>query len=391
MLDALGVWEINTTQAKRVNICNNEIYYSSLPLTHTDKTSIYVLPRMWAEVNNNKFYGDTYGNATTAVELHGSNCEFKNNTVVGFRSPVFVTPNAQEDNNPVLQNMYVRDNNFVSCQNGVLIWVESSADLNRPIENVHITGNKVLIDSRLITTKDMGLPNGTGVGFLGSDEDCVIDGLYIQDNKINYNYNPENIGENTKAGIDLTSFMPNAAFKWSNIYVQDNIIENAPCNGIAIGNTVIGPHTSSIDNVLISGNNVLNCGVSQFDVNSYAVKVHNPSKLSKIRVTDNTFSETVDAGITYMKFVSIDVGDNSAVSGVRTYDNETSFSRNTSINDMYNVKDILINDLRKNHLNHIDTNTKAKYGSTFKDISTGATIVQSSLDANTPLWKTITH
>lgn len=304
---------------------------------------------------------------------------------------MFLTPNAQEDNSPVYNNVIVADNNFQSCQNGVIIWVESSANLNRPIENVHIRGNKVLIDSRLITNTDMGLPNGTGVGFLGSDEDCVIDGLYIKDNKINYNYNPENIGENTKAGIDLTSFMPNANFKWSNIYVQNNIVESAPCNGISVGNTVVGSHTSSIDNMFISGNNVLNCGISRVGENCFAVRIHNPSRLGKIRIADNTFTETEDAGVTWMQFISVDVGDGSAVSGVRFYDNETSFTRNTSINNMCKTNGVLVNDLRKNHLNHTDTETKAKYGSTFKDLNTGKVIVQSSLDANNPIWKEVTY
>ena len=390
MLDALGVWEINTTQAKRVYICNNEVHYSSVAVTHTDKTAFYVLPRQWAKVNENKFYGDTYGNATTAVELHGSNCEFKRNTVVGFRSPLFITPNAQEANDPVLRNICAIDNNFVSCQNGVLIWVESSANLNRPIENVHIRGNKVLIDSRLVTNKDLGITNGTGVGFLGSDEDCVIDGLYIQNNKINYNYNTENLKKDTQAGIDLTSFIPNAAFKWSNIYVQNNIVENAPCNGISVGNKAVGSHTSSIQNVTVSDNDVLNCGLGQVD-NSFAVHIHNPSNLSKIKVHGNNFTETSDAGVTWMRFVAVDIGDGSEKTGVRFYDNDTSFSRDTSINDMYSINDVLVDDFRKNHLNHIDTNTKARIGSRFHDLNTGKIIVQSSLNADIPVWKEVTY
>lgn len=390
MLDVLGVWEINTTQAEVVNICDNELYYSAVPITHTDKTAFYVLPRRSGEIKNNKLFGDTYGNATTAVEIHGSNCEFIGNTVTGFRSPLFISPSNREANSAVVSNIYVTNNDFNACQSGVIIWVESAENLSKPLQNIQITGNKVLIDSRLITNKDMGLLNGTGVGFLGADSDCEIDGLYIKDNKINYLYNAENIGKDSPAAIDLISFMPNSAFKWSNIFIQNNTIENAPCNGIALGNTSASSHTSSISNVLVSGNSVIDCGAALFNANSYAVRVFNPSNMSKIRFTSNTLTETSNS-VTYMKFINVDAGDGSAATGVRFYDNETSFHRSTSINEMYVAGGVMINDFRKNHLNNNDTDTKAKYGSTFTDLNTGSTIVQSSLNANTPVWKTITH
>lgn len=151
-------------------------------------------------VSNNimtsRFGAGTTG-ARTAVEIHGSNHKFINNTITGFRYGVNVCSGGDNKSNQPSVHQYYIDNKMVNVGCGFAIW---GID-NKWFDNLVFERNDITID---VTGWKDAYPEFYGIGIVsyrGNPPPLTMENVRIVDNHITYLNS--NGGVDRSAGIRL--------------------------------------------------------------------------------------------------------------------------------------------------------------------------------------------
>jgi polygalacturonase len=235
-------------------------------------------------VISNNIMTSRFGSGTTgtrtAVEIHGSNHKFINNTITGFRSGVNVCSGADEKVAGPSVHQYYIDNKMVNVGCGFNIWGLE----NRTFDNLVFERNDITID---VTGWQNIFPEFFGIGLITYNPlytPLLMENVKIIDNQISF-INSEG-GNKYSFGIRLVSNnldTPNAINKTArivNCQVLRNTISGAYLNGIYLN--CIVKNMEIADNIIIDPG----MGIAEPQWRS-AIKLAN--KMEAVRIINNMF------------------------------------------------------------------------------------------------------
>ncbi|MCJ8191770.1 hypothetical protein [Sphingomicrobium aestuariivivum] len=215
-----------------------------------DNSAIYINGRSYA-VRDNRFRGPpTPEGGRCAIEAHGYDMIVANNLVEGYRTGVNLVSTNTID--PVATNSIVSANIVRGAETGVQLWAISG----HALENFTISGNILDIDPGFDPSsinRSGGVVIAGGAGLDGTIGPGMIHGNFIIHRQfVGNGVNPDN----DSAGICLD----HSAGDLVDLIVSDNVIRDAPNNGISVftrSGTSRRLHVSR-NRIIDAGHNVAN-------------------------------------------------------------------------------------------------------------------------------------
>lgn len=280
-----GVWAIYALKRAENLVIDNCIFDNIGGYTKNDwdHSCIRIDGHGPVVVSNNimksQFGAGTTG-TRTAVEIHGSNHKFINNTISGFRSGVNVCSGGDDKKDEPSVHQYYIGNTMVNVGSGFNIWgIE-----NRTFDNLVFERNDITIDQT--AWKDI-YPEFFGIGLVTYNPDycpILIENMKILDNNITF-INTEG-GNKYSFGLRLVSNnldSPNDLNDKSlilNSQISRNTISGSYLNGIYLN--------CKTKNLEISENIIINSGLGSSETEwKSAIKLVN--KLDNVSIKNNRF------------------------------------------------------------------------------------------------------
>ena len=244
-------------------------------------------------VSNNimtsRFGSGTTG-ARTAVEIHGSNHKFINNTMTGFRYGINVCSGGDDKRTEPSVHQYYIENKFVNVGCGFAIW----GIRNRKFDNLVFERNDITID---VTGWRKFFPEFYGIGIVtyrGQNPPELMQNVRIVDNQITYinsdGGNERSSGIRLDFSIYTDKWSENPAGRIENCQILRNTIYGAYMTGIYMN--CVGKNIDIADNVIIdpgkgSRNDEWNCAIKLAD------------DLENVRIFNNAFYTQMPKHILY--------------------------------------------------------------------------------------------
>ena len=230
-------------------------------------------------IMTSRFGAGTTG-ARTAVEIHGSNHKFFNNTITGFRYGVNVCSGADDKAGEPSVHQYYVENKMVNVGCGFVIWgIE-----NKKFDDLVFERNDITID---VTGWRNIFPEFYGIGLVTYNADYtpqLMENVKIVDNQITF-INSEG-GNKYSFGIRLVSSnldeanAENITARLVNFQILRNTINGAYLNGIYLN--------CIAKNVKIADNIIIDPGKATADPEwRSAIKLQN--KMENVSITNNIF------------------------------------------------------------------------------------------------------
>jgi hypothetical protein len=294
--NSVGVWSIITNQVtntiirncKGVNIGNTTFEYDT-SFIYSDGDN--------ATIENNHIVATGKG-VSTAIEVHRSNKQVRNNIIEGFRTGILY---ASEYG--VADNIHIENNILKNVTAGVNVWATE-----HPIKNIHIKGNDVYVDN--LYHAQYGA-DGITVTDISTN---LIDGMFIKDNTIIFDGTINYLPRNGVYNGGITILTPNI----KNIFIENNLIKNPPQCGIGFN----VPQT--IENLLVSRNTIINAGKSATDNYRFGIVFFDPQYYVNTKVDNNIIQDNRETKVTEVAivFLSTHSGVDNASTELKVIHNE---------------------------------------------------------------------
>lgn len=258
---SINMLNFNSSKSGNVNISdckfifqhnrNNKNYYDNSVIYSENKS---------AEISHNVFdvSSESIGFGTCAIELHGDNQIAKKNLIINFNVGVNLCSGFDRYNSNI-GNCFVQDNEMRNVNNGVHIWIFKNA-----LNNIKISGNKILINQFQFTkAKDpTAIFATTGIRLVypkivENRKNQINNNWTITNNIISFQ--KESIGNKVNrvylsGGINFPYFS-----SLRNILISNNKILNSPTTAIRVVQN--GKH-NFLDNFKILNNDIENSGLN---------------------------------------------------------------------------------------------------------------------------------
>lgn len=203
----------------------------------------------------------------TAIETHASNCVVSGNAIYNFQIGINITGTSQTG---TTVNQICSNNTFHVSRDGILIWSQTLAPANATVGliNAIVSGNTVHVNPyQFPFTMSAG---GRGISIYGGSTSVSYENLAVADNIIRYEREAGTpyINKFTSKSFGAISSYENGhpTTLASHFSIKNNKIINCPTSGIFFD-------LGRVDGLVISGNELIDCGTTIFSSAQFSNKV----------------------------------------------------------------------------------------------------------------------